>query len=68
MVSRAKEPPHYLVQMELVLTVKEAILKRWIEHFDGVLNRPSSINDEVINRLPHVKCNPLFDEFPASLK
>ena len=25
------------------LTDKEAILKRWAEHFDGVLNRPSSI-------------------------
>ena len=29
-----------------VLTDKEAILKRWAEHFDGVLNRPSSVNDE----------------------
>ena len=35
-----------------LLTDKEAILKRWAEHFDGVLNRPSSINDEAINRLP----------------
>ena len=34
-----------------LLTDKEAILKRWAEHFDGVLNRPSSIN-EAINRLP----------------
>ena len=31
-----------------LLTDKEAILKRWAEHFDGVLNRPSSINDEAI--------------------
>ena len=30
--------------------------------FDGVLNRPSSINDEAINRLPQVECNPLLDE------
>ena len=44
-----------------LLTDKEAILKRWAEHFDGVLNRPSSINDEAINRLPHVECNPLLD-------
>ena len=42
-------------------TDKEAILKRWAEHFDGVLNRPSSINDEAINRLPKVECNPLLD-------
>ena len=48
-----------------LLTDKEAILKRWAEHFDGVLNRPSSINDEVINRLPQVKYNPLLDEFPT---
>ena len=31
-----------------LLTDKEAILKRWAEHFDGVLNRPSSINHETI--------------------
>ena len=33
-----------------LLTNKEAILKRWAEYFDGVLNRISSINDEAINR------------------
>ena len=48
-----------------LLTDKEAILKRLAEHFDGVLNRPSSINDEAINRLPQVKCNPLLDELPT---
>ena len=37
----------------------------WSEHFDGVLNRPSSINDEANNRLPHVECNPLLDELPT---
>ena len=40
-VPRAQEPPIPLCR----LTDKEAILKRWAEHFDGVLNRPSSIND-----------------------
>ena len=34
-----------------LLTDKEAFLKRWAEHFDGVLNRPS-IYDEAISRLP----------------
>ena len=29
-----------------LLTDKEAILKRWAEHFDGVLNRPPSISDD----------------------
>ena len=48
-----------------LLTDKEAILKRWAGHFDGVLNRPSSINDEAINRLPQMECNPLFDELPT---
>ena len=47
-----------------LLTDKEAILKRWAVHFDGVLNQPSSINDEAINRLPQVKGNPLLDGFP----
>ena len=47
------------------LTDKEAILKRWAEHFDGVLNRPSSINDEAINKLPQKECNPLLDELPT---
>ena len=35
-----------------LLTDKEVILKRWAEHFDDVINRPSSINAEAINRLP----------------
>ena len=48
-----------------LLTDKEAILKRWAEHFDVVLNRPSSISDEAINRLPQVECNPLLDELPT---
>ena len=48
-----------------LLTDKEAFLKRWAEHFDGVLNRPSSINDEAINRLPQVECNPLLDKLPT---
>ena len=48
-----------------LLTDKEAILKRWAGHFDSVLNRPSSINDEATNRLPQVECNPLLDELPT---
>jgi hypothetical protein len=35
-----------------LITETEAILQRWAEHFDGVLNRPSSISGEAINRLP----------------
>ena len=48
-----------------LLIYKEGILKRWAEHFDGVLNQPSSINDEAINRLPQVECNLLLDEVPT---
>ena len=33
-----------------LLTDKEAILKRWAEHFNSVLNRPSSINKDAIDR------------------
>ena len=40
-------------------------MKRWAEHFDSVLNRPSSIHDDAINRLPQVECNLLLDEFPT---
>ena len=40
-------------------------MKGWAEHFDSVLNRPSSVNDDAINRLPQVECNLLLDEFPT---
>ena len=30
-----------------LLTDKDAILKRWAEHFNSVLNRPSSVNDKL---------------------
>ena len=49
-----------------LLTDKEAILKRWAEHFNSVLNRPSSINEDAIDRLPQIECNVLLDEFPTS--
>ena len=48
-----------------LLTDKDAILKRWAEHFNSVLNRPSSVNDNAINRLPQIECNVLLDEHPT---
>ena len=50
-----------------LLTDKDAIWERWAEHFNSVLNRPSSVNDNAINRLPqlHVECNVLLYEFPT---
>ena len=41
------------------------ILERWAEHFNSVLNRPSSINQDAIDRLPQIECNVLLDEFPT---
>ena len=53
-----------------LLTDKEAILKRWAEHFNSVLNRPSSINEDAIERLPPIEYNVLFnlDEFPIVME
>ena len=41
-----------------LITDKTEIVDRWVEHFNGVLNWPSSINDEAIQRLPQVDVNP----------
>ena len=43
----------------------DAILKRWAEHFNSVLNRPSSVNDNAIIKLPQIEHNALLDEFPT---
>ena len=48
-----------------LLTNKDAFLEMWTEHFNSVLNRPSSVNDNAINRLPQIDCNVLLDEFPT---
>ena len=40
-------------------------LIRWAEHFNSVPNRPSSVNDNAINRLPQIECNVVLDEFPT---
>ena len=51
-----------------LLTDKEAILKRWAEHFNSVLNRTSSINEDAIDRRPHIEYNVLLDEFPTVME
>jgi len=48
-----------------LLTNKNEIVERWAEHFDNVLNRPSSINDEAIQRLPQVAINTDLDIPPS---
>jgi hypothetical protein len=50
-----------------LITERENILERWAEHFDGVLNRPSSINEEAIQRLP-VAINESLAEPPTVSK
>ena len=47
------------------LILENKILERWTEHFDGVQNRPSSINDKAIEQLPQVSVNKSFDVTPT---
>jgi hypothetical protein len=48
-----------------LITERAKILDRWAEHFSSVLNRPSSINDEAIARLPQVEINDALDAKPT---
>nr|VZI38139.1 unnamed protein product [Spirometra erinaceieuropaei] len=50
-----------------LLTKKTQILQRWAEHFRGVHNRPSTISDAAIERLPQVETNVDLD-LPPSLQ
>ncbi|BHF69960.1 hypothetical protein SprV_0301300700 [Sparganum proliferum] len=50
-----------------LLTEKTQILQRWTEHFRGVLNRPFTISDAAIDRLPQVETNVDLD-LPPSLQ
>ena len=56
-------PTHYLAQMEAhFLLIK---MRQWKgeQNISIVLNRPSSVNNNAINRLPQIECNGLLDEF-----
>lgn len=48
-----------------LVTDKDKILERWAEHFDSVLNRPSTINDEAIDKLPQVPVEETMDAVPT---
>ena len=48
-----------------LITGKNEIVERRAEHFDGTLNRSSSINDAAIQRLPQVAINPELDIPPS---
>nr|VZH94439.1 unnamed protein product [Spirometra erinaceieuropaei] len=47
--------------MELPFSLRRKILRRWVGHFRGVLNRPSAISDAATARLPQVETNAGFD-------
>ena len=40
----------------------------WAEHFNSVLNRPSSTNEDAVDRLPQIECNVLLEEFPTVME
>lgn len=48
-----------------MLTEKMQILERWAEHFNIVPNRPSSINNAAISRLPQLEINQELDDVPS---
>ncbi|KAJ8044703.1 hypothetical protein HOLleu_07510 [Holothuria leucospilota] len=39
-------------------------MERWAEHFNSVFNRPSSINNDAIDRLPQVQTNYTLYDLP----
>ena len=59
---------------ESIQDPRQKILERWADHFDGVLNRPSKMNDEAIDRLPQIDVNmalavtPTLEEVTKAIK
>ena len=51
-----------------LFTDKDAVLERWTEHINSVLNRTSAVSDDAIKRLPEIECNDLLDEFPTVME
>ena len=49
-----------------LLTDKDAILERLTDHINSVLNRPTAVSDDDINRLSQKESNVLLDEFPTA--
>ncbi|KAJ8034945.1 Craniofacial development protein 2 [Holothuria leucospilota] len=48
-----------------LLTDRKQVLERWAEHFNSVLNRPSSISNDAIDRFPQVKTDYTPDDLPT---
>ena len=53
---------------KILIIDRVKILERWAEHFQGVLNSPSVINDEAISRLPQLPINTSLDDPPTLLE
>ena len=70
----SKNTPILSADGSKLITDKKGILERWARHLNGVLNRPSKINDEAIQRLLQVEINkdlnalPSFDEVARAIK
>ncbi|KAJ1160520.1 hypothetical protein NDU88_001022 [Pleurodeles waltl] len=56
--------PMFSADRSTLLTDKYASNRRWAEHFNNVLNRPSSINAEAIDHMPQVAINTSLAEPP----
>ena len=48
-----------------LISEKNKILEKWVEHFDGVLNRPSFINDNAIEQLLQLPMNESLNVTPT---
>ena len=57
--------PLFSADGNILITDKEKVLERWAEHFSCVLNRPSTINEEAIARLPHVPIKHSLADVPT---
>ena len=55
-------------KMQVSTLVSAPYNSSWAEHFNSVLNRPSSINEDAIDRHPQIECNVLLDEFPTVME
>lgn len=57
--------PLFATDGETLLKNPDAILSRWVEHFEDVLNRVSVISDEAINQLPQSPIHDCLDNQPC---
>lgn len=51
-----------------LITEEILILQRWAEHFQSILNRPSSISNVATDRMPQADINHRLDVPPSETK